>query len=115
MNLIYVSVGFFVLAAMLGARLLYAVLTDQPTPKLIVLLHGPIAVTGLVLLIIFMKGLSSYYLTYAVIAFSIAASVGLYMLVRDMRRKPGPKGAVLVHVLFALSGIICVCVFLFFI
>ncbi|MBC8048426.1 MAG: hypothetical protein H7Y00_16625 [Fimbriimonadaceae bacterium] len=115
MNLIYISVGFFLFAAMLGSRLLYAVLTDKPTPKLIVLLHGPIAITGLVLLIIFLSNTPSYYLTFAVVAFIVAACLGVYMLIRDMRRKPGPKSVALVHVLFALVGIICVAVFLFLI
>lgn len=112
MDMIYVIIGFFAVAASMGIFLLRAILTDKPTSKALVLLHGPLAVTGLILLIIFAVSVPSYYLNIAIVFFGIAALMGLTLLIRDMRRKPGPKGLALVHALFALTGIIFVLTFI---
>ena len=96
----------------MGIFLLRAILTSRPTPKAIVLLHGPLAVTGLILLIIFAVQISSTYINIAIVFFGIAALLGLTLMIRDMRRKPGPKGLALIHALFALAGIIFILTFI---
>jgi hypothetical protein len=52
-TLFYVSLGFFIAAALGGFTLLAYDLQKKPIPKAIAIVHPMIAVTGLILLIIF--------------------------------------------------------------
>jgi hypothetical protein len=110
MNLIYASIGFFALAALLGMYLLTFVLQGKETPKGIVFTHGPMAVIGLVLLIIYaMKGGPSP--TESLVLFILAAVGGLYMLSRDLTGKPIPKFLAVGHGLLAVAGFIFLLIF----
>ncbi|MDQ3022305.1 MAG: hypothetical protein M3R36_17305 [Bacteroidota bacterium] len=51
--MIYTSIVFFSLAAILGMVLLSFILSNKATPKAIVFTHGPLAAVGLILLIIY--------------------------------------------------------------
>src|SRR5215204_3128184 len=105
MEIIYASIGFFALAALLGMYLLTFVLKGKETPKAIVFTHGPMAVIGLVLLIIYaMKGGPSP--TESLVLFGLAALGGLYMLSRDLTGKPIPKFLAVGHGLLAVTGFI---------
>src|SRR5688572_27248079 len=90
MTIIYASIGFFALAALLGMYLLSFVLRGKETPKAIVFTHGPMAVIGVVLLLVYMaKGGPNP--TESLILFVLAALGGLFMVYRDLNNKPIPK------------------------
>jgi len=54
--MITASIAFFALAAILGILLLAFVLREKHTPKGVLFLHGGMAATGLVLLLIYSFG-----------------------------------------------------------
>ncbi|MFC5271366.1 hypothetical protein [Adhaeribacter terreus] len=110
MTLIYASIGFFALAALLGMYLLSFVLQGKETPKAIVFTHGPLAAIGLVLLIIYaLKGGPSP--TESIVLFVLAALGGTYMFFRDISGKPFPKFLAVGHGLLAVAGFIFLLVF----
>jgi hypothetical protein len=110
MSLIYASIGFFALAALLGMYLLSFVLQGKETPKTIVFTHGPMAVIGLVLLIIYaVKGGPNP--TESLVLFILAAIGGLYMISRDLTGKPIPKFLAVGHGLLAVAGFIFLLIF----
>ncbi|MBK0404819.1 hypothetical protein I5M27_17640 [Adhaeribacter sp. BT258] len=112
MTLIYASIGFFALAALLGMYLLSFVLKGKETPKTIVFTHGPMAVVGLVLLIIYaLKGGPNP--TESLILFVLAAAGGLFMVFRDLTGKPIPKLLAVGHGLLAVTGFIFLLIFAF--
>jgi hypothetical protein len=112
MNLIYASIGFFALAALLGMYLLTFVLQGKETPKAIVFTHGPMAAIGVVLLIIYaLKGGPSP--TESIVLFVLAALGGLFMVFRDLSGKPIPKFLAVGHGLLAVTGFIFLLLFAF--
>jgi hypothetical protein len=112
MNLIYASIGFFALAALLGMYLLSFVLQGKETPKAIVFTHGPMAAIGVVLLIIYAtKGGPNP--TESIVLFVLAALGGLFMVFRDLTGKPIPKFLAVGHGLLAVTGFIFLLIFAF--
>ncbi|MDO6391545.1 hypothetical protein Q4E40_15510 [Pontibacter sp. BT731] len=112
MNLIYTSIGFFALAALLGMYLLTFVLRGKETPKAIVFSHGPMAVVGLVLLIIYIaRGGPNPW--ESLVLFVLAALGGLYMISRDLTGRPIPKALAVGHGLLAVGGFVLLLVFAF--
>lgn len=110
--MIYTAIAFFALAAILGMVLLTFVLQGKETPKGVVFSHGPLAVIGLVLIIIyaFREGPGPIE---AIVLFIIAAAGGLMMIVRDLSGKPVPKWLAIAHGLIAVTGFIFLLVFAF--
>jgi hypothetical protein len=112
MTLIYASTGFFALAALLGMYLLTFVLRGKETPKAIVFTHGPLAVIGLVLLLVYItKGGPNPW--ESLVLFILAALGGLYMLSRDLTGRPIPKFLAVGHGLLAVSGFVLLLIFAF--
>ena len=112
MEIIYASIGFFALAALLGMYLLTFVLRGKETPKAIVFTHGPMAVIGVVLLIIYiLKGGPNPW--ESLVLFALAAVGGLYMLYRDLTGRPIPKILAVGHGLLAVFGFVLLLVFAF--
>ena len=87
--MIYTSIAFFALAAVLGMILLSFVLKGKETPKGVVFTHGPLAVIGLVLLIIYT--VKNPGPVESIVLFVIAALGGLILVIRDLTNKPIPK------------------------
>lgn len=110
--MIYTAISFFALAAILGMVLLTFVLQGKETPKGIVFSHGPLAVIGLVLIIIyaFKEGPGPIE---AIVLFIIAAAGGIMMVVKDLSGKPVPKWLAIAHGLIAVTGFIFLLVFAF--
>jgi hypothetical protein len=108
--MLYTSIAFFALAAILGMFLITFVLQGKETPKGIVFTHGPLAVIGLVLLIIYSVKQSPGPIE-AIVLFAIAAAGGLFMVWRDLTGKTIPKGLAILHGLLAVSGFIFLLVF----
>ena len=110
--LILTAIALFVIAACFGLVILTAILKDQPTPKLFVAMHGPIAASALVLLIIdIVKGHTEGLLIASVIIFVLAAMGGFYLYTMDMLKKPIPKIAALLHPLTAATGLVVLIIY----
>ena len=109
--MIYTSIAFFALAAILGTVLLSHVLRDKETPKAAVVTHGLFAVTGLILLILYV--VNNPGPVESIVLFVIAALGGVIMLARDLSGKKIPKWLGVVHGLIAVSGFIFLLVFAF--
>ena len=62
--MILAAIIFFALAAVLGVIMLSYLLRDKHIPKGLAVLHGPLAVVGLVLLIIYTRSSSFLFLTF---------------------------------------------------
>ena len=112
MTIIYASIGFFALAALLGMYLLSFVLKGKETPKAIVFTHGPMAAIGIILLLVYMsKGGPKP--TESLILFVLAALGGAFMFYRDISNKPIPKILAVGHGLLAVSGFVLLLLFAF--
>ena len=109
--MIYTSIAFFALAAILGMLLLSYVLREKETPKAAVVTHGLFAVTGLILLILYV--INNPGPVESVVLFVIAATGGIIMLARDLSGKKIPKWLGVAHGLIAVSGFIFLLVFAF--
>lgn len=109
--MIYTSIAFFALAAILGMILLSYVLKEKETPKGVVFTHGPLAAIGLVLLIIYT--VNNPGPVESIVLFVMAALGGVVMLVRDLSGNKIPKWLGVVHGLLAVSGFIFLLVFAF--
>lgn len=109
--MIYTSIAFFALAAILGMILLSYVLREKETPKGVVFTHGPLAAIGLILLIIYTVNQPGP--VESIVLFTIAALGGVVMLVKDLSGKKIPKWLGVLHGLLAVSGFIFLLVFAF--
>jgi len=110
--MISAAIGFFALAAILGMILLSFVIKGKHTPKAIVFSHGPLAIIGVILLIIYSAGHNPKPIE-SIILFVIAATGGLILVSRDMVGKVVPKWLAIVHGLIALGGFIALLAFRF--
>lgn len=109
--MIYTSIAFFALAAILGMILLSYVLREKETPKGVVFTHGPLAAIGLILLILYTVNQPGP--VESIVLFTIAALGGVVMLVKDLSGKKIPKWLAVLHGLLAVSGFIFLLVFAF--
>jgi hypothetical protein len=103
--MLYTIIAFFALTAVLGMILLSFVLQGKETPKAVVFTHGPLAVIGLVLLIIYALDQSPGPME-SIILFVIAALGGLVMVWKDLTRQVVPKWLAVFHGLLAVTGFV---------
>ena len=108
--MIYTAIAFFALAAVLGMFLISFVLQGKEPPKAVVFTHGPLAVIGLVLLIIYSVKEAPGPIE-SIILFAIAAVGGLVMVWRDLTRRSVPKWLAVIHGLLAVAGFVFLLVF----
>ncbi len=104
-NLMYLALGFFVLAVFFGFIVFIQLLCDRPSFKPAVLLHGLVAVTGLGCLIAYTILHAGSKPILSVVVLCIAALGGLTLLSFDLRKKPIPKLILLLHPLAAVTGL----------
>lgn len=102
--MIIASLIVFGIAALFGMILIGKVATEQPTPKLIVVLHGLFAATGLGLLAADVMSNPASKVAIPLVIFLIVALVGFYMLSRDLMKKLIPKGLAVVHAIVAVCS-----------
>lgn len=93
----------FAIAILLGGYLLFYLINNKNTPKGVVIIHGSIAGTGLILLLIF-SFYTSYYFLFSFVIFLMAAMGGFYMFYRDLTGKSLPKWLAVGHGMIALIG-----------
>lgn len=97
---------FFLIAAFAGAFVLTSILKNQQTAKPVALLHGAIAVIGLLMLIVFViTRPTSYLLLTSLGLFILAAFGGLYMFIVDISKKPVPKVVAVIHPMIAIIAL----------
>jgi peptidoglycan/LPS O-acetylase OafA/YrhL len=106
------AIGFFALAAILGMLLLSYVLGDKKTPKGIALIHGPVAATGIILLLIYTFKQTPSPIE-SLILFVIAALGGIILFYRDIAGKSVPKWLAVAHGLIAVCGFLILLAFAF--
>lgn len=110
--MIIAAIVLFLLAALLGIFLLTFVLRGKETPKAITFTHGPIAFTGLVLLIIYAFQYNPAPIA-SLILFIIAALGGFVLIARDLTSNAVPKWLALLHGLIAVAGFVLLLKFVF--
>lgn len=112
MSQLYITIGLFSLAALLGLILISYVLRSKETPKAAVFAHGVMAAAGLVLLLLYVldNGPGPWE---SLILFVLAATGGFYMFYRDLTGRPIPKWLAVGHGLLAVTGFVLLLVFTF--
>jgi hypothetical protein len=110
--MIIAAIVLFSLAALLGIFLLTFVLRGKETPKAVTFTHGPIAFTGLVLLILYAFQYGPAPIA-SLILFIIAALGGFVLIFRDLTTSSIPKWLALLHGLIAVAGFILLLKFAF--
>lgn len=111
MNLIYVSIAIFALAAVFGLAILVKWLLKKDVSKGVVYTHGVFSAVGLVILIIYAVQNPSDYPNIALILFIVAALGGFYMFFRDLQNKMSPYSVAFVHGLLAVAAFVSLLVF----
>ena len=108
--MLLLSIVLFALAALLGLYLLSFVLQDKPTPKGIVFTHGPLAATGLIILIIYAL-LYSPAPIVSIVIFALAALGGLTLIYKDLTGQTIPKWLAIGHGVTAIIGFVFLILF----
>lgn len=102
--MLYLIIGLFAVAAVLGLLIFKNWLTDGKTPRSVIYLHGVFAAAALVILLVIALQNGAKSLQTATVLFAIAALGGIYMFVRDLRGKFSPTWLAAVHGLLAVAG-----------
>lgn len=106
------AIVFFVVAAIFGLIILTAILKGRPTPKPAVFIHGPLAATGLILVLIHIfNGNRDPLLLISVSLFILAALGGLTLFTIDMSKKPIPKMLAVGHPILAVIALVTLLIY----
>lgn len=106
------AILFFALAALLGLYLLSFILNNKNTPKGVAFTHGPLAVIGLVILIIYAL-FNKPSPIISITLFILAVLGGLMLIYRDLTGKSIPKWMAIGHGFTAIIGFTFLIVFTF--
>lgn len=107
------SIILFAVAAIFGLILITSLLKKKEIPKLTAVIHGLVAATALVILIIFSVNSAGASPTLSVVLFIIAAIGGIILFARDLGKKPGPAWLALIHAGVAVISFLILLVFAF--
>jgi hypothetical protein len=78
----------------------------SPPPVAAAVLHGLLAVSGVVLVLLgVMQGASKMH-TWALVLFVVAALGGLYLVSHHIRKRPLPGGVIAIHGIVAATGFV---------
>lgn len=113
MNLLYVSIVLFAVAAVFGLTILIKWLGKKDPSRTTVYTHGIFAAVALVLLIVFALQNSANYPLVSLILFIVAALGGFYMFFRDLQKKMHPYSIAFIHALLAVAGFVGLLLFAF--
>ena len=111
--MLYATILFFALAAVVGFIILKNWLTSAETSRTTVYLHGIFAALALILLIVYACQNPSNYPKASIILFVIGALMGFYMFAEDLRKKFSPTWLAVIHALFGVSGFLVLLFFVF--
>lgn len=107
------AIVFFALAALLGFYLLSYVLQGKNTPKGVAFTHGPLAATGLIILIVYAL-LHHPSPMLSIVLFVLAALGGGLLIVRDITGKSLPAWLAMGHGLTAIAAFLLLIYFYLF-
>lgn len=113
MNLIYLAIAVFAIAAILGVSILVNWLTKKGVSKGVIYGHGIFAAIGLVALIVFAIQNPENQPKVTLILLVIAALGGFYMFFRELQNKMSPYSIAFVHALLAVAGFVSLLLFAF--
>jgi asparagine N-glycosylation enzyme membrane subunit Stt3 len=105
------SLILFAIAAVLGLTVAIQILKNKQTNKVVAVIHGLFAATALIVLIVFALGGTGGGVTTEIVLFVIAALGGVFLITRDLMKKPGPKAVVVIHALVAVISFVMLLVF----
>lgn len=107
METLYIVIGLFSFAALLGIVLISYVLRSKKTPLVIAFIHGPVAATALGILIYY-SIVNERMLVTSITLFVLAAVFGIVLLIKDLseKEKPLPKWLAVGHGLIAVAAFI---------
>jgi hypothetical protein len=105
METLYIIIGLFALAALLGVVLISYVLRSKETPKAVAFIHGPLAAIALVILIVYSINNDRMFIA-SIVLFVLAALGGIILFIKDLKGKPLPQWLAIVHGLVAVSGFV---------
>ena len=112
METIYVAIAILGMTAILGMYLLSLVLRSKTTPNAVAIIHGLLAVTAIILLVVYSLGHETE-IWEIIIVLLIAATGGIIMGYRDITGQSVPKWLAIVHGLIAVVGFILLLYFAF--
>ncbi|RYY94889.1 MAG: hypothetical protein EOO11_16985 [Chitinophagaceae bacterium] len=104
--MLYLTLGLFALAAVVGLIILKNWLTSATTPRAVVYTHGLFAAAALVLLLLLALRDPGRQLRVALLLFGVAAAGGFYMFFQDLRGKFSPMWLAFTHAGLALAGFV---------
>lgn len=102
--MLYLIIGIFAFAAIIGLIILKNWLTSATTSKAVVYAHGIFAAAALILLLVHVLQNPSSSLKTSLILFLIAAVGGFYMFFQDLKGKFSPIWLAVTHGLLAVAG-----------
>jgi hypothetical protein len=111
--MMYLTIGLFALAAVLGLTILINWLTNKEVSRGVVYSHGIAAAVALVLLVVYALQNPDNFPTVSLVLFVIAALGGFYMFFNDLKKKNSPMGIAIVHALLAVGGFVMLLLFVF--
>lgn len=106
------AIILFALAAVLGLYLLSYVLRNKNTPKGLAFTHGPLAVLGLIVLLIY-AFVHRPAPIISIMLFVFAVLGGLVLIYRDITGKSVPKWMAMVHGAMAIIALVFLVLFAF--
>ncbi len=89
-NMMYLTIGLFALAAILGLSILIKWLTKKEASRAVIYSHGIIAATALVLLTVYAVQNPANFPKASLILFVITALGGFYMFSLDLKKRTPP-------------------------
>ena len=111
--MLYITIALFAIAAVVGLFLLKDWLSKRTPSRVAVYIHGGIAATGLVLLLIYSLQHPSNYPKVSILLFIVAAIGGFYLFYTDLNKKLAPVGIALIHALVAVGAFVTLLLFVF--
>jgi hypothetical protein len=104
--MLYLTIGFFALAAVIGLIILKNWLTSANTSRTVVYAHGIVAAVALVLLLVQTLRNPAGTLNTSLILFVVAALGGFYMFFQDLKGKFSPIWLAVTHALIDIGGFV---------
>lgn len=104
------AIVFFLLAILVGFSMFSFVLLDKKVPRVLSFSHGPLALTGIVLLIINAYTHSTNMIVIITL-FILAAMGGLFLFYKDLTGKPIPKWIAFGHGLLAFGTFLALVIY----
>jgi hypothetical protein len=111
--MVYVTVALFAVAAVFGAINLVRLAASGRAPRVTVYLHGLVAATALVLLVIYAVTNTAAAPIVALILFVVAALGGFLLFGIDVTTKKPPKWLGFIHGAVAVAGFVFLLIFAF--